>query len=121
MLKKAFVFGACLVVTSCTTKEFNQTEAVCTSIWMEKIPPVYEKEIYNKLYIREVPTGETICTTTGEGYSSKTKCKQEMKKEEYTLPAVRTVDKNQRKRNRNIGACTREKCTEKYGNAKCEP
>ena len=105
-----------LIVVSCDTPEFTQEQNICISKLVDKIPPRYEQETYTQTLSREVPTGETTCTMT---WSIMT-CKQVMRTEYYSVPAVRTVDRNETRRTAKITACTQKKCLRKYGNARCE-
>ena len=109
-------FTLSFLLVSCSTPEFRQEQNICTSKWMDKILPRYEQESYLQTLSREVPTGETTCITTG----FTTTCKQEMRTEYYSVPAVRTVDRNESRRVAKINACTQNKCLKKYGNATCE-
>jgi hypothetical protein len=120
MLKKITIMGVVFMLASCATTEFREEKGICTATWMKKIPPRYEQEMYNKSQSRQVPTGQTSCTTTGYGYTAYTNCTQLMRTEFYTVPAVRTVDRNQSRRDSNISACTQQKCTAKYGNVECK-
>lgn len=104
------------VLTGCASPEFKAAQSECASTWMRKIPAQYEKEMYNESRKREVPTGETTCTTVGNTVN----CKQHMKTEYYTVPAVRTVDRNKGNRDAQIQACTRDICLSRYGNTACD-
>lgn len=73
--------------------------------------------MYNMSQSRQVPSGMTSCT--GYGYSMI--CNQTMRTEYYTIPAVRTVDRNKPQRDAQINACTQNLCMKKYGNAECKP
>jgi hypothetical protein len=114
-------WGVALLLASCSTAEFRQEKGICTATLMKKIPPRFEQETYNKSMSRQVPTGRTNCRTTGFGYSLTTTCNSLMRTEYYTVPAVRTVDRNKSRRNAQISSCTTQKCNRKYGNAKCKP
>lgn len=83
---------------------------------MSEIPPIFQQEMYNQTHTRQVPTGQTTCT--GYGYS--VSCQQTMRTEYYTLPAVRTVDINESRRNSKIQACAQTACFQQYGNAECK-
>jgi hypothetical protein len=65
---------------------------------MKKIAPRYEQEMYNRSMSRQVPTGRTNCITNGFGNYAYTTCNDIMKTEYYTVPSVRTVDRNQSRR-----------------------
>ena len=119
-LRKITILGLVLMLASCATAEFREEKGICTATWMKKIPPRYEREMYNQLQFRQVPTGQISCTTTGFGYSAYTNCTQLMRTEYYTVPAVRTVDRNKGRRDTKISACTQQKCTAKYGNVECK-
>ena len=116
IIKNCGVFTLSFMLVSCSTPEFRQEQNICTSTWMDKIPPRYEQESYTQTLSREVPTGETTCITTG----FTTTCKQVMRTEYYSVPAVRTVDRNESRRVARINTCTQNKCLKKYGNATCE-
>ena len=98
MLKKIAFVGSAIFLVSCSTTEFRQERGVCQSIWMKKIPPRYEQEMYNRSMSRQVPTGRTNCITNGFGNYAYTTCNDIMKTEYYTVPSVRTVDRNQSRR-----------------------
>ena len=120
MIKKVVFIFIVLLLTSCSTTEFRKEKSICRAIWMKKIPPVYEQEMYNKVMSRQVPTGRTNCYTTGSGNYAYTNCNQIMKTEYYSVPTMRTVDRNAPSRDKKITACTRQKCTEKYRNNECK-
>jgi hypothetical protein len=113
---KVGIIGAVLIMSGCSSVEFRQEKDMCESTWMSKIPPVYEQEMYNKSQTRQVSTGQTYCT--GYGYSLN--CRTRMRTEYYTVPAIRTVDKNEYQRDAEIKSCTRIKCIQRMGNARCE-
>jgi hypothetical protein len=120
MSNKFLIMGVVLTLASCTTPEFREERGICEATWMKKIPPHYVQEMYNRTESRQVPTGETYCTTHGYGYTLYTTCEQVMKTEFYTVPAVRTVDRNERRRNSFINSCVQTKCIQKYGNFECK-
>ena len=105
-----------LILVSCSTPEFRMEQNICTARWVDKIPSRYVQEKYTQTLSREVPTGETTCTVTGSVMT----CKQVMRTEYYSVPAVRTVDRNEPRRTAKINACTQKNCFKKYGNANCE-
>jgi len=116
MTKSVGVFGAILLMAACGTPEFRAEQSQCSSEWMSKIPPLLERELYNRSESRQVPTGRTICTTSGNA----TICDQLMRTEFYTVPAVRTVDRNKPRRDAQISQCTRATCMAKFGNPECK-
>jgi len=109
--------GAALILFSCSTPEFDAAKSSCSAVWQAKIPSRFEQEMYNMSQSRQVPSGMTSCT--GYGYSMI--CNQTMRTEYYTIPAVRTVDRNKPQRDAQINACTQNLCMKKYGNAECKP
>ena len=117
MLRKITIVGIVLMLASCATTEFREEKSICTATWMKKIPTRFEKELYNKRMSREVPTGKSKCRVNGFG---KLSCEAIMTTEYYTVPAVRTVDRNESRRDAKISACTQNKCNQKYGNTKCK-
>ncbi len=117
MLRKIWIFGALVVLASCGTPEYRAEKDICTSTWMTKIPPRLEQELYNQSHSRQVPTGRTTCTGSGNSVT----CNQVMRTEYYTLPAVRTVDRNKPRRDAQINACTQTICLKKFGNPECKP
>lgn len=84
---------------------------------MSKIPPVYEQEWYNETRSRSVPSGITTCNSF---YGTVT-CRESMRTEFYTVPSIRTVDRNAPRRDAQIQQCTQQACVRKYGNAECKP
>ena len=112
----SLLIGFAMLLVSCSTTEFREEKNICTANWMKKIPPRYEQEMYNKSYTRQVPTGQTTCT----GFGNSITCNQIMRTEYYSLPAVRTVDRNKSRRDPQINACTQAKCVQKYGNSECK-
>ena len=104
------------VLSGCGTPEYRAEQSLCKSTWMTKIKPRYEQELYNRTESRQVPTGQTTCKTFG----NTTNCTQIMRTEYYTVPAVRTVDRNKPRRDAQIDMCTRNSCAEKFGNAECK-
>lgn len=115
-LKPLLIVTMFLPLFGCGTKEFRMEKNICEATWLKKIPPRLEQEMYNKVESRQVPTGYTSCY----GYGNYASCNSSMRTEYYTVPAVRTVDRNQSRRNAEIKACTTKRCNKKYGNAKCE-
>ena len=109
-----------LILAGCSSPQFKQERNICEATWMKKIPPRLELENYMQLQSRQVPTGQTTCTTSGYGNYAYTNCNQIMKTEYYNVPSVRSVDRNQNRRDTEIASCTRKRCNKKYGNAKCE-
>ena len=107
------------LLVGCATQELREERALCTSQWMQTIPPVFEKELYNKTMSREVPTGQVNCTTTGT-YIRSTSCTQVMRTEYYTVPAVRTIDRNEDVRDAQIKSCVQSQCIQKFGNSDCK-
>lgn len=116
MFKKAGLVGVALLVASCSTPQFKEEKNICTSTWMSKIPPRYEQEMYNQSQTRQVPSGQSTCT----GYGNMISCNQTMRTEYYTVPAVRTVDRNKPLRDYQINSCTQDMCIQKFGNAECK-
>ena len=120
-MRKLILIFAGLILVSCSSTEFREQKSICKNTWMKKIPSRLEQEFYNLTQSRQVPSGQTNCTTSGYGNYAYTNCNQIMRTEYYNVPSVRTVDKNQSRRDIKIAACTRKKCNQKYGNGKCEP
>ena len=116
MIRKVTTFGLLTVLASCGTPEFRAEQEICKATWLSKIPPRLEQEFYNQSYTRLVPTGRTTCTGVGNSVT----CNQVMRTEYYTLPAVRTVDRNKAQRDPQIRECTQQKCAEKFGNVECK-
>jgi hypothetical protein len=113
---KSLLLVGPLLLTACANSEYRAERDMCTATWMQKIPPRYVDEVYNKTYTRRVPTGQTQCVTTG----TTTNCTQGMRDETFTLPAVRTVDANASQRDIQITACTKKACIARFGNAECK-
>ena len=115
-MKIIAILGALLLLASCGTPEFRAEQSMCQATWAQKIPPRLERELYNQTRTRQVPTGRTVCQTVG----TKTICDQIMRTQTYTVPAVRTVDRNKPRRDVQIRACTQSRCVQKFGNADCK-
>ncbi|NVO23281.1 hypothetical protein [Donghicola mangrovi] len=107
-----------LLLAACGTPEYRAERSLCEAEWAVKIPPVYVKEIYNETRTREVPTGQSICEPVKK--SKKMVCQDVMRTETYTVPALRTVDRNEGRRNIQIRACAIAACQQKFGNAECK-
>lgn len=116
MWKKVMAVALLAVLAGCSTPEFRAERGQCTAQWNQKIPPVFVRELFNRIETRQVPTGRIICETSG----TVTICDQQMRKETFKVPDVRTVDRNKPRRDAQISACTRQSCLEKFGNASCE-
>lgn len=114
------ILTSVLAISGCASKEYRAEKLQCSAAWRNKIPPRYEQEMYNQIQSRQVPTGQTNCTTTGYGYTAYTSCTQVMRTEYFTVPAVRTVDRNAARRDAKILSCTINQCLKKYGNKDCE-
>ena len=121
IMRNIALLGVGLLLASCSTTEFREENSICKATWMKKIPPRYVKETYNKRMSREVPTGKIKCESDTIFNTTYTDCEQVTKTEYYTVPAVRTVDRNESRRDSQISSCTRQKCNRKYGNAECKP
>ena len=121
MFKLSTVVALVFILTSCATSQFREENSICTETWMAIIPPHYEQETYDQIRSRQVPTGQITCTTWGFGYTATTNCTQQMRTEFYTVPSVRTVDRNKNRRDAEIIACTQQRCNFKYGNDECKP
>ena len=119
-IKIVFFIIIFFTITNCTSPEFIEQTNICKTTWMEKIPPKYEQENYLLQQSRQVPTGQTNCTTSYIGNYANTTCNQVMKTEYYNVPAIRTVDRNKSKRDKEIASCRKQNCTEIYGNPQCE-
>jgi hypothetical protein len=94
MNKILILLGFAVVLASCSSPEFRQEEGVCTANFMRQIPPRFEQEMYNQIQSRQVPTGQTFCS----GFGNMVTCNQTMRTEYYSVPAVRTVDRNKSRR-----------------------
>ena len=115
MKKIMFLLGF-FVLSSCDTPEFQAARSTCSSIWLDKIQPLLEQETYSQSRSREVATGQLICETVG----FKTLCNPVMRTEYYSVPAVRTVDRNKERRDTRIKVCTQQSCLKSHGNVSCE-
>ena len=104
------------VLAGCGTPEYREQRSLCASEWFEKIPPYYDQELILVTHSRQVPTGRTICTKTGNTVI----CDQVTTTEYYTVPSVRTIDRNKPRRDSKIKQCTQTACVKKYGNTACE-
>lgn len=104
------------LLASCATAEYKQAESGCQAKFMAQIPARFEQEIYNQSQSRQVPTGQTTCT----GYGNTVNCQQMMRTEYYTIPAVRTVDRNAPMRDSLIKSCAQTLCSQQYGNLECK-
>jgi len=116
MEKWLYGLGLALVVAGCSTPEFKNERNICTSTWMSKIPPNFIQEQYNKRQSRQVSTGRTICRKVINSFV----CDEQMTTEYYTVPAVRTVDTNEARRDAQISVCTQKRCVQKFGNSECK-
>lgn len=103
------------LLAGCGTVEYQATRNACAAEWQSKIPPRFEQEFYNRRESRQVPSGRTTCT----GFGNFIQCTESMRTEYYTVPAVRTVDRNQARRDAQIRMCTQSNCVRQYGNAEC--
>lgn len=115
--KITLLIGGAVMLASCGTPEFRTEQNLCEATWLSKIPPQLEQKLVNESRTRQVPTGRTICKTVG----ATTVCDQVMRTEYYTVPVVRTVDRNKPARDVQIRACTQNSCVQKFGNAECKP
>ncbi|MCX7565357.1 hypothetical protein OS189_03235 [Sulfitobacter sp. F26169L] len=116
MFRQVVVTGAFAMLASCGTPEYRAEQSLCKTSWLNKIKPRFEQELYNRTETRQVPTGQTTCQTVG----ATTNCIQVMRTEYYTVPAVRTVDRNKPRRDAQIDLCTKNQCVAKFGNAECK-
>ena len=110
------IFWVLIPLAACSTPQYLDEKSACRSTWLDQLPPKYAQEWYDKSMTREVPTGTVSCAKTATGFT----CTQEMKTEHYTVPAVRTVDRNAAWREQRIRACAETRCLRKYGNSACE-
>lgn len=105
-----------LPLVGCGTPEYRAERSLCEAVWLERIPPRYERRIVERTRYEEVPTGQTTCTTDGD----KTTCVSAMRTIAIPYTTVETVDANEPARDARIRACTAEACVKKYGNAECK-
>lgn len=110
----------CMIVFSCSTNELLAASHDCSLTWTEILPPDYRDKVTNVQRSTENPTGKVVCS----GYNDNSQywqssCKTLKKKEFYTVPIVKTVDRNKDLRETEIGLCTYQKCMEEFGNATC--
>ena len=104
------------LLSACSSPQYRAAKGNCERTWLTNIPPQMEQELYNKTESRQVPTGQTNCTT----YYGQTTCQAVMRTEYYTVPAVRTVDKNKPQRDQEIIRCAQQFCINTMGNHLCE-
>lgn len=116
MFYKIGIFGAVLMLAACGTPEYRAEQSQCRTTWNAKIPPRLERELYTRTETRRVPTGRTICRPQG----NRTICDQVMRVESFSVPAVRTVDRNKPRRDAQIKACAQNTCLKKFGNPECK-
>lgn len=115
-MRLIFALGLAVAsLTACGTPEQQQTRALCTAEWMEKIPPKTELRLVTNRYYELVPTGKSICVTEG----NTTTCQDEMKRDWIERQEIEEVDLNGPERAAQIKACTLKQCLANYGNAEC--
>ena len=116
MIRLLGVLVPLVVLAGCGTPEFRVERSACASEWVVKIPPRLEQELYTRIETRQVPTGRTICKPVG----ATTVCDQIMRSESYSVPAIRTVDRNKPRRDAQISQCARAACVKSFGNPECK-
>jgi len=116
VVRRISLLAVGVVLASCGTPEYRAERNVCASEWLTKIPPRYEQELYSVTESRRVPTGRTTCKEEGNTII----CDQVMRTEYYSVPAIRTVDRNKRRRDAQISVCTQKACQVRFGNVECK-
>lgn len=111
-----FSTALALLLLGCGTPEYRAERSLCEAVWLERIPPRYERQIVERTRYEQVPTGRSTCTTTGD----KTTCVSEMRTIAIPYTTVETVDANAARRDAHIRACAAQACVKKYGNAECK-
>lgn len=105
-----------LLLAGCGTPEYQAERSLCEAVWLERIPPRYERRLVELMRYEKIPTGNTSCTTVG----TTTNCTSEMRTIAIPYTTVETVDANAAVRNARIRACAAEACVKKYGNTECK-
>jgi len=105
-----------LLLSACTTPEYDAERRACTAQWMTRIQPDFAQQLVERLRYEQRPTGRTTCTTTG----NQTTCVDQMTTIAIPYTTVETVDLNKPRRDAQIADCTARACVARYGNPSCE-
>ena len=120
MVRVLLIVAALFIMSSCSTAEYKQANAACTTIGVSKYP--VDRVDYNCQLSRyiEVPTGETICTSELQYDKVVTSCKEQTEQKQEWYNSTCTKDRNQNIRGQWIGQCTRDACLSAFGNETCD-
>lgn len=115
-MNRRVLFLPLVLLSGCTTPEYDAERRACTAQWMTRIAPDFAQQLVERVRFEQRPTGRTTCTTTG----NQTSCIDEMTTISIPYTTVETVDRNKPRRDAEIAACTARACIARYGNAACE-
>ncbi len=105
-----------LILSGCVASEFREQSDICTALWMQKMPPRLQHQVYQIERSRKVKGNPSECREINNIYI----CNVIESSENYTVNVLRTVDENMTARNENISACTQNVCLQHFGNAECK-
>jgi hypothetical protein len=117
MIHNAAIPIVALALAGCVTSEFQAQSDICTALWMQKLPPLLEEQLYQIERSRRVNVNPSECIELNNIYI----CDVIERSENYTVNVVRTIDKNMSLRNENISACVQDMCLKIFGNTRCKP
>jgi hypothetical protein len=118
-------FWACgallLALNGCVTAEWQAVQSDCTKTQYRLLPPSFQMVSVLRPVPFEVPTGQTVCTSTSSGATVTTDCRQVTMTQWRQLPDYERVDVNAEARLEAINHCIKTTCLTQYGNLHCRP
>ena len=108
------------LLTSCSTPEYKEAKAGCSQLGYSKFPVSVQEYNCQRMRYIDVPTGETVCTTSVEFGKIVERCKKVTERQSEWYDSTCTGDVNFDTRIDWIYSCTRQACFETFGNVSCE-
>jgi len=120
VVKIFFLLLSALLVSGCATKEYYQAQDECAPYAYRQFP-VNNMQVYvPRTNVVRVPTGDSKCESRTDGNRVKTTCEPEFRTEYRTYQVLELIDTNIDPRNVVIRNCTRQLCSERFGNPDCD-
>jgi hypothetical protein len=123
MIRSAYFFYLfiALLLSSCSTAEYRQTENYCYYQSLQQFPIANETRKVIKQRSVEIPTGQSICTSILlPGNVVSTSCQQATRTETHNYEDVEIFDRNKSSRDNAIRFCASQNCIVTTGNSECK-
>lgn len=120
--EKLWACGALIfTLNGCATAEWQAAHSECTKTQYRLLPPSFQMVSVLRAVPVEVPTGQTVCTSTSSGATVTTECRPVSMTQWRQMPDYERVDVNAEARLEAINHCTKTACLTHYGNLHCRP